>query len=85
MDIKNNLDRTPLHLAAAQGCFDAVELLVQNQAPVDPPDKVSSMRFELKTQEQNYQICKMYCLGTLTIDLALLFMKFQFVISKTDI
>ncbi|VUZ44383.1 unnamed protein product [Hymenolepis diminuta] len=39
LDVKNNLDRTALHLAAAQGCFDAVVLLVNNRAPVDLPDK----------------------------------------------
>uniref|UniRef100_A0A5K3ET59 ANK_REP_REGION domain-containing protein n=1 Tax=Mesocestoides corti TaxID=53468 RepID=A0A5K3ET59_MESCO len=39
VDIRNNLDRTALHLAAAQGCFEAVQLLVAAKAPVDTPDK----------------------------------------------
>ncbi|KAM7534267.1 hypothetical protein Aperf_G00000107865 [Anoplocephala perfoliata] len=39
LDVKNNLDRTALHLAAAQGCFEAVKLLVEAHAPVDLPDK----------------------------------------------
>ncbi|KAL5970356.1 Ankyrin repeat and death domain-containing protein 1B [Taenia solium] len=39
LDLKNNLDRTALHLAAAQGCFEAVQLLVNAKASVDIPDK----------------------------------------------
>ncbi|VDO01091.1 unnamed protein product [Rodentolepis nana] len=39
LDVKNNLDRTALHLAAAQGCTEAVTLLVENHALVDLPDK----------------------------------------------
>nr|CDS22434.1 ankyrin repeat and death domain containing protein [Echinococcus granulosus] len=39
LDLKNNLDRTALHLAAAQGCFEAVQMLVNANASVDIPDK----------------------------------------------
>ncbi|VDM34244.1 unnamed protein product [Hydatigera taeniaeformis] len=39
LDLKNNLDRTALHLAAAQGCFEAVQMLVNARASVDIPDK----------------------------------------------
>ncbi|KAL5105690.1 Ankyrin repeat domain-containing protein 50 [Taenia crassiceps] len=39
LDLKNNLDRTALHLAAAQGCFEAVQMLVNAKASVDIPDK----------------------------------------------
>lgn len=43
LDLKNNLDRTALHLAAAQGCFEAVEMLVNAKASVDIPDKVNAI------------------------------------------
>ena len=41
LDVKNNLDRTALHLAAAQGCFEAVQMLVKARVPIDLPDKVT--------------------------------------------
>ncbi len=45
LDVKNNLDRTALHLAAANGCAEAVQMLVAARAPLDTQDKVSRRRF----------------------------------------
>ena len=41
-DARTKVDKTPLHVAAAEGFADIVELLLQNGADVDARDMVGS-------------------------------------------
>ena len=58
IDVRDELEQTPLHIAASQGFTDIVEKLIKKKANISAVDRKGWTPLHFAAYYQNYEICE---------------------------